>query len=49
MLDPVSSQIAVTEFIELTLCARNAFAINFDNSALHKLVVIILELSNQEE
>ena len=41
VLDPVASHIAVTEFIELTLWARKALAINFDNSALHKLVVII--------
>ena len=38
---PVSSHSAEIEFIELILCAKNAFAVNFESSELHKLVVII--------
>ena len=38
------SHIAETVFIELILGARNAFAINFESSLLHKLVHNILSL-----
>ena len=44
---PVASHNAVTEFIELILCAKKAFAVSFDSSELHKLVVIILDSSTQ--
>ena len=39
---PVTSQIAAIELIELIRCAKNAFAVNFDSSELHKFVLRIL-------
>ena len=44
---PVFSHNAVIEFIELIFCAKNALAINFDSSELHKFVVIIFSFVTQ--
>ena len=46
---PVASQRADIEFIELILCAKKALAVSYDNSELHKLVVIIFSFSIQLE
>ena len=43
----VSSQRAVMEFIDDTLCARKAFATSFDSSDDHRLVVIMFSLGTQ--
>ena len=47
MWAPVASHKAEIVFIELILWAKNALAINFDNSELHKSVVKTLFLSTQ--
>ena len=44
---PVASQTADKELMDEILCARNAFAANFDSSELHVLVVKIFFLSIQ--
>ena len=38
---PVSSQMAVIEFIELILCAKKAFEVSLASSLLHKFVLMI--------
>ena len=45
---PVFSHNSEREFTDEILCARNAFADNFDNSEDHKLVVSILDFGTQE-
>ena len=47
ILASVTSHNAETEFIELFSEPKKHFAINFDNSALHKSVVKILDSSIQ--
>ena len=44
---PVDSQRAEIEFIDEILWAKKALATNFDNSELHKFVVIIFDGSTQ--
>ena len=44
---PVFSQSSDIAFIEETLCAKNAFAVNFDNSDDQTLVVKIFSLGTQ--
>jgi len=44
---PVASQRAEMELIDEMRCARNAFAVSFDSSADHRLVVTMRSFGTQ--